>query len=292
MNRSAPYPQPDLDTSHASQGLIVQLQRYFAAKNSHDVDAFMGEFSKELLTYTDAILGWQFNDYESLRGVLANYMPSWGVGRSYPLRLIGDHNSAVVVLSDTPELFGSEIQAIAAVDFANGKVTRWVDYWDSADFDPVLRDQMQCPEDHYPGTFAGERPDGRLDLAISDVVNQLHHAVSSGDSEKVATLFSFDARYEDMASRTLITGRRAIGAYISRIWEIAPFGKDACVRHVLGGALGGGYEWRASHASNVRSGISVIELDANGHIDRLTTTYDSKRLPASTRRLLIDAAHR
>jgi hypothetical protein len=29
---------------------------------------------------------------------------------------------------DTPELFGGELRILAAVDFADGKIIRWVDY--------------------------------------------------------------------------------------------------------------------------------------------------------------------
>ena len=33
---------------------------------------------------------------------------------------------------DTPELFGGELRILAAVDFRDGKIVRWVDYWDAA----------------------------------------------------------------------------------------------------------------------------------------------------------------
>jgi hypothetical protein len=60
-------------------------------------------------------------------------------GLSYPTRISGDMHSAVVAFTDTPELFGGEIRILAAIDFKDGKVVRWIDYWDGRSFQPHVR---------------------------------------------------------------------------------------------------------------------------------------------------------
>src|SRR3984957_2754694 len=45
-----------------------------------------------------------------------------------------DTHSALVAFTDTPELFGAEIRILAAIDFKDGKVVRWIDYWDGRSF--------------------------------------------------------------------------------------------------------------------------------------------------------------
>ncbi len=67
------------------------------------------------------------------------YMLNWGAGRSYPIRILGGPDSAVVVLTNTPELFGDELHIMSSVDLLQDRVVRWTDYWDSTDFDDAKR---------------------------------------------------------------------------------------------------------------------------------------------------------
>jgi hypothetical protein len=58
-------------------------------------------------------------------------MPTWpNSAHSYSTRIIGDKRSAIVMFTDSPELFGHEIRVVAPVDLSNGLVVREVDYWD------------------------------------------------------------------------------------------------------------------------------------------------------------------
>jgi hypothetical protein len=60
-------------------------------------------------------------------------MPNWSrPARSYTTGVLANATSALVRMTDTPELFGGELRIIAAVDFADGKIVRWVDYRDSS----------------------------------------------------------------------------------------------------------------------------------------------------------------
>jgi hypothetical protein len=67
-------------------------------------------------------------------------------------RGLAGSESALVYMTDTPEMFGGELRILAAVDFADGKIVRWIDYWDASAYDAGLYGQMRAPADRFPET--------------------------------------------------------------------------------------------------------------------------------------------
>ena len=80
----------------------------------------MKHFSPHLVTYTDATLGWPLDGFDAVKNIFLQYKPKTGL--SYPTRIIGGANSAVVAFTDTPELFGGELRILGAVDFKDGEI--------------------------------------------------------------------------------------------------------------------------------------------------------------------------
>ena len=78
-----------------------------------------------------------------------------------------------------------------------------------------------------------------------------------------------------MALHSQVLGRLAIERYLQRTLGKVPYGGSASVAHVVGGDLGGGYEWHAAQGFTQRRGNTAIELDKQGQITRLTAVYDS-----------------
>jgi hypothetical protein len=109
----------------------------------------------------------------------------------------------------------------------------------------------------------------------------LQAALADNDAEGAAALFSSDAVYEDMTLRTQVLGRLAIERYFDRALTRLPAGAGSSLLHVVGGDMGGGYEWQAAAAyrASVRRGISAITLDQDGKITRLTTVWDGAMIP-------------
>jgi hypothetical protein len=162
-------------------------------------------------------------------------------GVSYATAVLGDEHSAVVVLRDSPELFGAEILALAAVDFGgDGKITRWVDYWDSRHFGLTLAAQMRTPLESFPESFGEENTPGSADPEMSDLVERLITRLSRSDATGAGTMFAVDAVLEDMTTHTAVRGRAAIGRYLTRVIAQLPYGAGASVRRVLGSATAGG----------------------------------------------------
>ncbi len=119
---------------------------FFETKTACDVEGTMAYFSPDLASYIDATLGWDFDSYDALKGAFEQYMPNWSPpARSYATGVLVQRASALVHMTDTPELFGGELRILAAIDVAEGKIVRWVDYWDSSSFDDVLYAQFRTP---------------------------------------------------------------------------------------------------------------------------------------------------
>ena len=113
--------------------MAATLERFFTTKTSSNIDGTMSYFAPFLVTYTDATLGWDFDSFQALPNVFEQYMPGWKPpARSYATCIRSNDVSALVHMVDTPKLFGGELRILAAVDFRDGKIIRWVDYCDAA----------------------------------------------------------------------------------------------------------------------------------------------------------------
>ncbi|MGC1643866.1 MAG: hypothetical protein WA781_25050 [Pseudolabrys sp.] len=203
------------------------------------------------------------------------YMPKWpSTGLSYLTRITGDTHSALVAFTDTPELFGGEIRILAAVDFKDGKVVRWIDYWDGRPFGVEPAAKMRTPPDKFPTNFDYDVASEGASAKIKDVSQKLASAFAAGDAAAAAPLFTNDAVYLDRALRVRILGKQANGKYLARVLATTPYGKGSKLMHVVGSDQGGGFEW-TNDGSSVKRGVVAIDLNSAGQIARLDTTWDN-----------------
>ena len=273
--RAEPVYPDVVNTSHATSQAAAFFKSYFTAKSEHKPVPTTDHFSDAHLTYIDAALGWPFYTKKGMTDLFVAYMPKWpAAGKSYPTRISGDTHSALVAFTDTPELFGGEIRILAAIDFKDGKIVRWVDYWDSRSFGAATAAKMRTPADKFPTNFDYDVASDGASAKIKDVAQKLAAAFASGDGAAAAALFSNDAVYRDRALRTQVLGKQAIGKYLSRLLPTVPYGKGAKLVHIVGSDQGGGYEWTNADGP-VKRGITAIDLDADGKIVRLATTWDN-----------------
>jgi hypothetical protein len=267
---------PDVvNTSHATLDVAAFFKSYFTAKSEHNPVATSDHFSEAHLTYIDATLGWPFYSKKGMTELFEQYMPKWApTGLSYPTRISGDTHSALVAFTDTPELFGGEIRILAAVDFKDGKVVRWIDYWDGRSFGAETAGKMRTPPDKFPTNFDYDVASEGASAKIKDVSQKLTSAFTSGDAAGAAALFTNDAIYLDRALRVRILGKQAIGKYLSRVLAATPYGKGSQLVHVVGSDQGGGFEW-TNDESSVKRGIVAIDLNSAEQIEQLDTTWDN-----------------
>jgi hypothetical protein len=268
---------PDIaDVSRATVDAAGFFRSYFTAKTSKDIEATHAHFHPDKTVYFDATLGWGWTTNADLRKVWEQYMPTWTAeARSYPTQILGDMASAVVFMTDTPELFGGEIRAIAIIDMEDDKIIRWVDYWDGRGFPADLARSMRVPEDLYPHDLGASTVTERKGK-IAEVAYELATAFTAGDAHRCGELFTYDAQFEDMALRTHIRGRAAIIRYLQRALPDVPYA-NASVRHIVGTDQGGGYEWHA-RGHTVPRGAAALELDGDGKINTFTTVWDGSLL--------------
>lgn len=265
---------PDIaDISHAAPALVEFLRHYFQSKSRHDADAWLQDFDTSKIVYIETVLGLSLNpaNFESsLRAIMA----SWGEGAvSYPLRIIGDMDSAVIFFEDTPAMFGHELRGVAALDMENGKITRQVDYWDGRRA-PLAATRL--PDPQYPADLGVSVVAERSPNAVlHGIVSQLHAALSTGNSSAAAALFDVDAVWEDRTARTLIDGGLAIERYVARAWDILPYGDGATIRHVVGSAQGGGYEWIGRRVAVTDFGMTALKLNESRMITWISSVWDA-----------------
>lgn len=178
---------------------------------------------------------------------------------------------------DTPRLFGAaEIRFISAVDFRDGKVTRQVDYWDGR----RNPDDVPGPDDEYPYDLGLDTVGEQAAPKMNWTAHQLDAALSAGDADAAAALFSSDGILKDFTLRMRQEGQFAIGRYLQRALAYLPYGPGTTLRHVLGNDYGGGYEWKTD-GQPVRNGITALELDGSSLITQLTTVWDRSRMSDS-----------
>jgi hypothetical protein len=268
------YPE-GVNTSHATPEAAAFFKSYFTAKSEHKPVPTTDHFSEAHLTYIDAALGWPFYSKKGMTDLFETYMPKWPpTGLSYPTRISGDTHSALVAFTDTPELFGSEIRILAAIDFKDGKIVRWIDYWDGRSFGAEMAAKMRTPPDKFPTNFDYDVASEGASAKIKDVSQKLATAFAAGDAAAADALFTNDAVFLDRALRARILGKQAIGKYLGRVLATAPYGKGSKLTHVVGSDQGGGYEW-TNDGSSVKRGIVAIDLNGAGQIVRFDTTWDN-----------------
>ena len=271
----APY--PDIaDTSHATPAAAAFFRSFFTAKTSRDIEATHAHFHPAKTVYFDATLGWALPGNADVRKMWEHYMPQWPAGaKSYPTQILGDMTSAVVFVTDTPELFGGEIRTISIADLQDGKIVRLVDYWDGRGFGAELAASLRVPADAYPHDLGASAVTSRPG-PIATAAAELSAALGAGDTGRAGELFSYDAVFEDMALRAQLRGRAAIARYLRRALPALPYAR-ASVRHVAGVGQGGGYEWRAD-GQPVAAGAAALQLSPDGKITKFTAVWDGSLL--------------
>jgi len=262
-----------------SSPLTGTFETFFATKTACDLEGTMSYFSPNLACYIDATLGWDLNGYDALKGVFEQYMPNWSPpARSYAIRVLSNEASALVHMVDTPELFGGELRILAAIDFIDDKIIRWVDYWDASWFDGELYAQLRTPAEVFPKDLKDAQVPTQAAPELIAAATALHQSFRAGDGLAAATLMHTEVVLEDMSLRTQVIGRIATTHYLSRILGDAPYGRSSRLRHVVGGQRGGGFEWSAGPEADELAGITALEIDADGLITKIISVYDSRQL--------------
>jgi hypothetical protein len=272
------YP-PAAEADFATPALERLMISFFNAKSGQDPDGTMAFFSRPDLVYSDAAY-MRSMDWDQIHGIYAEYMPNWGEGKTYPTRILGDEHSAVVFMTCTPELFGQEILAIIAADMRDGKIVRWVDYWDGRHYGVEAMRALEATipreaDEPALSSFGEERLEPAASPRMTEVVEALSGSLSSGDAAGAAAAFAPECIFEDMTLRSQIRGRLALERYFERALEDLPYGTGSQVRHVLGADRGGGFEWRQGPEE---CGITALELDADGAITRMTSVWNAAKM--------------
>jgi hypothetical protein len=270
------------NSPRATEELVSLINGYFDAKTRVDIDAMMEYFSRDNTAYYDATMGWMFSGWEKTRDVAKELFPSWGEGaKSYATKIIGDtEGGAIVFMLDSEEMFGAEIRSISTVDFDRGKITRVVDYWSGLRWTERRLAQMRVPAEAFPADLGEAAVPERAHPAMRRTATELAEAFATGDADAAVKLLAPDAEFDDLAANIHLLGQRAIHSFLQSALPLLPYGKGVRVRHVVGSAQGGGFEWTAGGMTDGGTdftglrGVTALELDDQGRIARLTSAWD------------------
>jgi hypothetical protein len=271
-----PYPQV-VDPTHASKEVIRLLNGFFTAKSNRDAAKLNAYFSRGQMIYIDATLGRAFPTYAAVSKGFSDLMPNWpATGKSYPTRIIGDSGSAIVTFTDTPELFGGDIRLIAAVDFKEGKIIRWVDYWDGRNFGTTAAAKLKVSADQYPSDLGEKATGENASPAMMAAAKQLNNLFVKGDADAAADMFINDGVFEDMTMHCQIQGLPALKKFLSRAITKLPYGAGSSTPlHVVGSDQGGPAD---GFKPALKGGIVALELNTVGKISRFTTVWDGSTI--------------
>ncbi|MEV4343559.1 nuclear transport factor 2 family protein [Actinoplanes sp. NPDC049596] len=274
---------PTVDVSHASAEVGKLVASYFHDKNAARPDATMAHFSRDPFAYLDAALGLSFATWQSLLDFFRQVMPTWTAQvRSYPVRILGDATSALVFFVESAGAFGpAEIRAAAAVNFRRGLIVRNVDYWDGRHFGLSNLAAAQLPKDQFPADWRESIVGETASPVIQRVSRRLNHAFATGAVDDAVALLAPDVLFEDEPAHLRLTGTAAVAGFLRRAGGDLPYAHaGVAVRHVVGSAEGGGFEWKS--AGPVPRGLTALELGPDSKITRLTAVWDGA---------LVDDAH-
>jgi hypothetical protein len=279
---------PGADIGNATPEAIALVTAFFRDKTARDPERFMANFSRNQLTCGDGTLGVKYSTWSEVQAAMAQAMPAWPVtSRAYPTKILGDARSAMVFYVDSPEMFGNEIRVMAPIDFRDGKIVRQVDYWDGRHFGTATTHAIRIPRDRFATDFGEAAVGEQSPAALRDVVSALSGAFATGDSASAADLFTTDATFQDLTLHLSFTGRPSIQGFLDRSFTRLPYGLGTSVRHIVGNAQGGGYEWRRQDAP-VPQGVIALELH-HSHITRFTTVWDGSLINDATFTALLNS---
>ncbi|MFC4946554.1 hypothetical protein [Pseudonocardia sp. GCM10023141] len=277
---------PTVSSQEAAAGVVAG---FLLAKNAHDPHATHAYFHGDRCAFTDATLGIQFVGNAAVRTLWDQLLPPLPAGaHSRATRIVGGPSSFIVFVTNSPEMFGSEIRSVAVVDIEDDRVVRWVDYWDGRTMAAGRIDELRAPAGTFPTSFGEDLVGPRPRFAVDDAAHRLAEALSGGDSSAAASMMAPDAFLEDVTLRVALRGSAAVERFLARSLPDLPWGTGARLRHVTGEGGAGGFEWIGDRAAP--SGVACIQLDESGQITRLTTVWDGTQLNAETLSTLVVAA--
>jgi hypothetical protein len=289
-----PFPDPPLDVAHATPQLARVAVGYFQQKQARDIAGFLSFFSRRQMFYSDALTGRQWRSWPAWQAAVAGFDADWPPTiHTYPVKVVGDTRSGVVFFYNSPEMFGHEHRVMSAWDFRDEKINRQVDYWDGRHFTVAgTQQRKQTRVGPFPAEFGENDVPEQASAVLKQVTGSLSSALAAGDAAAAAAMFTSDATFQDLTLHTTMVGLQAIGGFLDRAVALLPYGPGTSVRHVVGTAQGGGYEWKNPGAT-VPNGIIELELDPQARISGLTTVWDGSLVtdPALTTMLQATIEH-
>jgi ketosteroid isomerase-like protein len=267
-----------------SQSFDGWAQRYFAAKAAHDLDALTGLFLAGI-DYEDAVLCRRTHGAERMRATYQKIFERAPAAAGSSLTWwAGNEHGGAVRFSNDAGLFGAPMRVAAVIELDGGRVARQRDYWDGRAIPTGtlagLRTEYPC---HLPPADLPAVQRRARNAALGAAAADFRSALDSGSG--LARCLAQDAVLADLACGVQVAGRPAVAKFLADWAATLPYGPGARETNIVGGALGGGWEWAPAgeFRESVGAGLTTVRLTGEGLVAELAFAWDASRLSGSER---------
>jgi hypothetical protein len=139
---------------------------------------------------------------------------------------------------------------------STGQFVRWIDYWDGRHFGVAATESLRVPASKFPADFGESKVGQRVPATLRQTVAEISGSLARGDGRAATAVFAEDGVLEDLTLHIEVVGRQSIAGYLGRALAYLPYRQGAAIRHIVGGACGGGYEW-VNSAGPVPRGVTA-----------------------------------
>jgi ketosteroid isomerase-like protein len=310
--RGEPFAQSGSPTLQSDQAQREEVEAFgrslYEAKDSLDAPRFASHFAEPHI-YQDAALSGHCGALATPQALQERYASGVFKRVGTPGKLCrfihatGDTRYGVMAeVANLPKTFFDAplgFDMLVVLEMKEGRICRNTDYWDSQQLGAALvplhpdgkpRERPACT----PNTLPGDVPHASKEML--DFARSFHDAMASGRADRVLRFFADDALfvhpllhsgppgYAIFLRGIQVRGKDAIGRVMKAALAMMPDGSDSALVNVIGGATGGGFEWKAGGAfarqGLMRDGIrGATSLDLfGGRIQRMSVKFDAMQM--------------
>jgi hypothetical protein len=326
------YSDDDQETfEKLRQQTEAYIRSYYRAKNNLNLNEFVSSFDNDIV-YQDAVLGIAIPGLKNISQLFDGLFKAIATpGRlSEFTYATGDVKlGAAAEYVDLEKTFANTAyDSVTILDMRDAKILRNTDYWDSAQlsetdiFGPANQTGIAFPvvpvhpdgplNPRSAADFAVDASGTHASPELLELVTCFHRELSSGNFASAAKFFTDDALfihpllhrggygYGPFNETIQIRGADNIHRMLKAALRELPDGAASKLLRVVGGAAGGGFEWRAggiyANKGLDRKGIrgaTSISLYRN-RIQRMSVKFDTIQMTGpvrdSVRQILADAS--
>ena len=119
--------------------------------------------------------------------------------------------------NDPGIFFPADMRSVSVVNFVEGKIARWLDYWDCNHIGAANLEGMKLPDEQFPTDFRESLVGNVAATRIKRAATSLNQALAANDAGGAAALFAPDATFVDLTAHLRITGPCHVTTFLTGV---------------------------------------------------------------------------